>query len=239
MADPTATLAVTNPIPFRACFHIEALDDGGNTLTGWEVNYSLGGTSSTDFGDTICISDITPGTYTFTLSVTTGDETWFPDALILSVSDDGTITGTSGSGDCPTIQIGDLILGSNLIDGDGIYWTWTNIDGWDGPAPPRRSTIARQLGAQVTSSTRGARIVTLDGSALTLTPDLYYLARARVEGVAEALIDAPDLLIVNRTPAFQSTVWLNERTKTKRVGNLQGIEFTFVLRAPDPVKAAA
>jgi uncharacterized delta-60 repeat protein len=125
----------------------------------------------------------------------------------------------------------------NTIDEDGIVWVCTDLQGWWGQADPEVEDITRGLG-DGSYDVRGryaAREIEFSGVFLPPNKDVVLKAR-------EKLITAIDLvknngwLIVDEEPPKASLVRLVGRPDITTVNARGRTEFSFTLRAFDPVK---
>jgi uncharacterized delta-60 repeat protein len=125
----------------------------------------------------------------------------------------------------------------NTIDEDGIVWVCTDLQGWWGQSDPEVQDITRGLG-DGSYDIRGryaAREIEFSGVFLPPNKDAVLQAR-------EKLITAIDLvknngwLIVDEEPPKASLVRLVGRPEITTVNARGRTEFSFTLRAFDPVK---
>jgi hypothetical protein len=125
----------------------------------------------------------------------------------------------------------------NTIDEDGILWVCTGLEGWWGQADPEVPDIPRGLG-DGSYDVRGryaSRQIEFSGVFLPPNKDMVAYAR-------EKLITAIDLvkkrgwLIVDEEPSRASLVRLVDRPEITTVNARGRTEFSFTLRAYDPIK---
>jgi len=125
----------------------------------------------------------------------------------------------------------------NTIDEDGVLWVCTDLTGWWGNSEPEVANIPRGLG-DGSYDVRGryaAREVQFSG--VFLPPNKELISKAR-----EKLISAIDLvktngwLIVDEEPPRASLVRLIDRPEIFTVNARGRTEFSFTLRASDPIK---
>jgi hypothetical protein len=133
------------------------------------------------------------------------------------------------------ISIGGLTL--NTVDSNGVVWVCTDIDGWWTIPDNELPDLPRGWGDGSYDS-RGrysSRIITLNGSFLTQTPEQVPIAR-------NTLVEAIDLvytggyLVVNESPAKTSFVRLMGRPLINTVRARGRTEFSVMLKASDPIK---
>ena len=125
----------------------------------------------------------------------------------------------------------------NTIDEDGVLWVCTDLTGWWGNSEPEVANIPRGLG-DGSYDVRGryaAREIQFSG--VFLPPNKELISKAR-----EKLILAIDLvktngwLIVDEEPPRASLVRLIDRPEIFTVNARGRTEFSFTLRASDPIK---
>ena len=125
----------------------------------------------------------------------------------------------------------------NTIDEDGVLWVCTDLTGWWGNSEPEVANIPRGLG-DGSYDVRGryaAREIQFSG--VFLPPNKELISKAR-----EKLISAIDLvktngwLIVDEEPPRASLVRLIDRPEIFTVNARGRTEFSFTLRASDPIK---
>jgi hypothetical protein len=125
----------------------------------------------------------------------------------------------------------------NTVDEDGVLWVCTGLEGWWGQADPEVPDIPRGLG-DGSYDVRGryaSRQIEFTG--VFLPPSKDMVAQAR-----EKLITAIDLvktrgwLIVDEEPPRASLVRLVDRPQITTVNARGRTEFSFTLRAYDPIK---
>jgi hypothetical protein len=133
------------------------------------------------------------------------------------------------------INLNGLIF--NTIDEDGILWVCTDIEGWWGNSVSEVADIPRGLG-DGSYDVRGryaARDIEFSGVFLPPNKDMILYSR-------EKLITAIDLvktngwLIVDEDPPKASLVRLVGRPSISTVSPRGRTEFSFTLRASDPIK---
>jgi hypothetical protein len=125
----------------------------------------------------------------------------------------------------------------NTIDESGVLWVCTGLEGWWGQAEPEVPDIPRGLG-DGSYDVRGRYASRqIEFSGVFLPPNREMVAEAR-----EKLITAIDLvktrgwLIVDEEPSRASLVRLVDRPQITTVNARGRTEFSFTLRAYDPVK---
>ena len=135
---------------------------------------------------------------------------------------------------------GDIRLGSltlNTIDANNVVWVCTEIEGWWVHPDPEVPDIARGWG-DGSYDVRGrwqARQLTLSG--VILTPDASYVPAARNTLIsATSLVHTGAWLVVDEEPSRASYVRLSGRPDIQTVNPRGRTEFTFGLRAADPIK---
>lgn len=135
---------------------------------------------------------------------------------------------------------GDIRLGSltlNTIDANNVVWVCTEIEGWWVHPDPEVPDIARGWG-DGSYDVRGrwqARQLTLSG--VILTPDASYVPAARNTLIAAtSLVHTGAWLVVDEEPSRASYVRLSGRPDIQTVNPRGRTEFTFGLRAADPIK---
>jgi uncharacterized delta-60 repeat protein len=125
----------------------------------------------------------------------------------------------------------------NTIDEDGVLWVCTDLQGWWGNSEAEVNNITRGLG-DGSYDIRGryaARQIEFSG--VFFPPNKTLVSKAR-----EKLITAIDLvktngwLIVDEEPPRASLVRLVDRPEINTVNSRGRTEFSFTLRAHDPIK---
>jgi hypothetical protein len=125
----------------------------------------------------------------------------------------------------------------NTEDDAGVQWWVTKADGWSGSPPVRLSLTDRpdRNGSFDAPSYRGARVITLEGTAVA--PDRITAERAKDE-LAAVLNDGSQLFpLVVTEPHLtrQAQVRLSAESKvTERKGG--AFDFSLQLTAPDPLR---
>src|SRR3954471_18409285 len=126
---------------------------------------------------------------------------------------------------------------ANTVDDDGVEWWVTEEAGWSS-SPPVRLELANRPqrdGTFDAPSFRGARVVTLDGTAVA--PDLDTRERAK-DRLAAVLVDGAvlaELTVQERQVTRRALVRLSADTK---IADTTPYTFTWSLQltAPDPIR---
>jgi hypothetical protein len=133
------------------------------------------------------------------------------------------------------IVLGDFVF--NTIDEYGVTWVITDIDGWWQHPEPEMPDIPRGYG-DGDYDIKGryqARIVTLEGSFLTPTPDLVEAARDRLIA-ATNLVYSGAWLKTGSDGKRASFVRLSGGPKISTVTSRGRTDFSIGLKAADPIK---
>jgi len=128
----------------------------------------------------------------------------------------------------------------NTVDDLGVEWWVTKEEGWAGTPPLRLSLVERpeRDGAFDSPSYRGARVVTLEGSAVA--PDRTAKEHAK-DRLAAVLNDGGVLLpLVVTEPHLTRRLLVRLSAETKISDRKNGVfDFSLQVTAPDPVRYSA
>lgn len=134
----------------------------------------------------------------------------------------------------------DIVLNGlqfNTVDEDGILWVCTDIDGWWGQPEPEVPDISRGLG-DGSYDVRGryaARELSFSGVFLPPVKELVDVARDKLIKAVD-LVKKSGYIVVDEEPPKASLVRLVDRPQIITVSPRGKTEFSFTLRAPDPIK---
>ena len=128
----------------------------------------------------------------------------------------------------------------NAVDGDGVEWWVTGESGWSG-GPPVRLELANRPqrdGTFDAPSFRGARVITLEGTAVAPDPEAKERAKDRIAAVLADGSALRPLTVRELLTTRQAMVRLSAETK---VVDQTPSSFTWSLQltAPDPVRYGA
>jgi hypothetical protein len=164
-------------------------------------------------------------------SITQGDETTSVNNALKPIPYPE-ITGMELNAD---ITLNGLIF--NTIDEDGVLWVCTDLQGWWGNSEPEVANITRGLG-DGSYDVRGryaAREIEFSG--VFFPPNKSLVSKAREKLIAAIdLVKTNGWLIVDEEPPRASLVRLVDRPEIVTVNSRGRTEFTFTLRAHDPIK---
>ncbi len=134
----------------------------------------------------------------------------------------------------------DIVLNNlqfNTVDEDGILWVCTDLNGWWGHPEPEVPDVARGLG-DGSYDVRGryaARTIEFSGVFIPPSKDLVGAARNKLISAID-LVKKSGYLVVDEEPPKSSLVRLVDRPSIVTVNPRGRTEFSFTLRAPDPIK---
>ncbi len=135
---------------------------------------------------------------------------------------------------------GDIILNNlqfNTVDEDGILWVCTDLDGWWGHPEPEVPDVSRGLG-DGSYDVRGryaARTINFSGVFIPPRKELVAMAREKLISAID-LVKRNGYLVVDEEPPKSTIVRLVDRPSIVTVNARGRTEFSFTLRAPDPIK---
>lgn len=138
-----------------------------------------------------------------------------------------------------TVTLGGLTFDCETVDGDGITWNWSELDGWwDGSdVDPSISEVI--VGSLITSAHEKGRALTLKGSAHGLaagslgSSDYFTAQRDLLQ--AMRLVHIPGTLVVAEPNlTLRASVRRVGRVRVRRLGEHGVLEFEVPLLAEDP-----
>jgi hypothetical protein len=126
---------------------------------------------------------------------------------------------------------------ANAVDDEGVQWWVTDESGWSG-GPPVRLELANRPqrdGTFDAPSLRGARVITIEGTAIAPDPDARERAKDRLAAVLADGSTLAELVVQERQVARRALVRLSAETK---IADTTPYTFTWSvqLTAPDPVR---
>jgi hypothetical protein len=125
----------------------------------------------------------------------------------------------------------------NELDDDGVQWWVTTENGWSGTPPVRLEMANRPQrdGAFDTRSFRGARVITIEGTAVAPDPDAKERAKDRLAAVLADTSRLFPLTVRERLTLRQAMVRLSAETK---IADQTPYTFAWSLQltAPDPIR---
>ncbi len=133
------------------------------------------------------------------------------------------------------VRLNDLVF--NTIDENGVVWVCTDMEGWWGQPDPEVEDIPRGLG-DGSYDVRGryaSRIITFSGTFFPPNREAVASARDRLIRAID-LVKSGGWLIADEQPSRAAFVRLVSRPEIETVNSRGRTEFTFDLRASDPIK---
>lgn len=126
-------------------------------------------------------------------------------------------------------------------DEDGTEWVLTSVDGWSGQVEVRTALTARPAdhGSFDSPSFYGSRVMTIEGTALSVSREMSMKAKDTIGSVASDPVGLFPLVVCEPgRPDRQVTVRLNGPTKVSPVYGGYAFDFQLQLVAPDPRRYA-
>lgn len=133
------------------------------------------------------------------------------------------------------VRLNDLVF--NTIDENGVVWVCTDMQGWWGQPDPEVADISRGLG-DGSYDVRGryaSRVITFSGVFFPPNKDAVAAARDKLVRAID-LVKTGGWLIADEQPSRASFVRLVSRPEILTTNSRGRTEFTFELRAADPIK---
>lgn len=128
-------------------------------------------------------------------------------------------------------------LTMNTIDEDNVVWVCTDIEGWWGQPDPEIQDISRGLGdgSYDVKGRYTARIMTFNGTFLPPNPEAAEAARNKLIAATD-LVRKTGWLVVDENPPKAALVRLSGKPNIRSVNARGRTEFSFGLKAVDPIK---
>lgn len=125
----------------------------------------------------------------------------------------------------------------NTLDDDGVEWWVTDESGWSSTPPVRLELANRPQrdGAFDAPSFRGARVITLEGTAIAPDPDTRERAKDRLAAVLVDGAGLAELTVQERQVVRRAMVRLSAETKIADASPYT-FDWSLQLTAPDPVR---
>jgi len=125
----------------------------------------------------------------------------------------------------------------NTLDDDGIEWWVTGENGWSSTPPVRLELANRPQrdGAFDAPSFRGARVITVEGTAVAPDPDTRERAKDRLAAVLADGSGLAELVVQERLVARRAMVRLSAETKIADA-TPYSFDWSIQLTAPDPIR---
>jgi phage-related protein len=133
------------------------------------------------------------------------------------------------------VRLNDLVF--NTVDEDGVVWICADMQGWWGQPDPEVQDIPRGLG-DGSYDVRGryaSRIISFSGVFFPPNKDAVAIARDKLVRAID-LVKVGGWLIADEEPSRASFVRLVSRPEIETVNSRGRTEFSFELRAADPIK---
>lgn len=147
--------------------------------------------------------------------------------------------------DCWTVTLNDLLMDGATPDSDGIVWTVDLLEGW---FEPTAALLSRQpvlpVGEVVTAVHEQARLVTLEVTAATPTPDATRLDNLCDQAIETAKTAIRSAIYSTVTMVVSDNVFGDLHAEVRRAdgiafrqairANAHSVRFQFLLLAEDP-----
>lgn len=133
------------------------------------------------------------------------------------------------------VRLNDLVF--NTVDENGVVWVCTDMQGWWGQPDPEVADIPRGLG-DGSYDVRGryaSRIISFSGVFFPPNKDAVAIARDKLIRAID-LVKTGGWLIADEEPSRAAWVRLVSRPEIETVNSRGRTEFSFELRAADPIK---
>lgn len=140
--------------------------------------------------------------------------------------------------DTKDIQLGNLVF--NTVDANGVSWVISDLEGWWGLPEPDIPDAPRgwEDGAYMTVGRYSSRIINVIGSFIPPKPELVSVARATLLQNLNLVRQSTYFMTHESDYTKGSEVQLSGAPSIATTGISGRTDFSFGLRAPDPIKYA-